>query len=263
MKNLQAYRDQLQQLHQMIDRLEKGDLSIQDLVEMEKLTADLHAKSVILRYKAFEAKVHGEALPIVEETPEEMIHDTPQMEEVEEMEEEVAELDFSMFGTTEETEEEELPAFDLNDDTKEEEDIIEEPTIVPMEDLRPEPVKEVKEEPVKEQPAPEMPKAESKASGTSFWEQVKTDDNSLGSRFAGSKIDTLIGAFGLNEKLRYINDLFDGSSELFSDAIKMLDTQADFDAATARVNQLANDHGWDPEEESVAEFMVYVKRRYA
>lgn len=260
MKNLQAYREQLQELTKMIDRLERGELSIQDLVEMEKLTADLHAKSVILRYKAFEAKVQGEETPIIEAAPEEEVHGTHTPEAPVE---ELPSLDFSMFDSTEEEEEDAMPAFEPVDESEidEEEEAEEVITEEPMLEATPAPA--AAPEPT---PAPEPAPAKSLATevrGTSFWEQVKTDDDSLGSRFAGSKLDTLIGAFGLNEKLRYINDLFDGSSESFSDAIKMLDAQANFDAATVKVNELARTHGWDPEEESVVEFMVYVKRRYA
>ena len=246
MKNLQAYRDQLKELTRMIDRLERGELSIQELLDMEKLTADLHAKSVILRYKAFEVKVHGEEVAIVVEKREEMVITQPAPEEI--VEESPA-IDFSIFDAEDDSVEIENESSIIEEESEieEQEEVI---------------VDEINEEPEKEEPEPVRPAAPP-VSGTSFWEQVKTDDDSLSSRFAGSKLDTLIGAFGLNEKLRYINELFDGSSEMFSDAIKMLDSQADFSAATYKVNELASAHGWDPEEESVAEFMIYVKRRYA
>lgn len=256
MKNLQAYREQLQELNQMIDRLERGELSIHELVEMEKLTAELHAKSVILRYKAFEAKVHGEESPIIEASPEEGVHDAP---EPEAPVEELPPIDFSMFDASEEEEEEDIHSvFEPLAENAAPQPLVEEEMVI--EEKVEEKVVEVQES----VPAPEPAKSiNAPKTGTSFWEQVKTDDDSLSSRFAGSKLDTLIGAFGLNEKLRFINDLFDGSSESFSDAIKMLDGQSNFESATTKVNELADVHGWDPEEESVAEFMVYVKRRYA
>ena len=60
-----------------------------------------------------------------------------------------------------------------------------------------------------------------------------------------------------------INDLFDGSSEMFSEAIKMLDSQTALDVANEKAAQLAVQHSWDPEEEVVVEFMSFVNRRYA
>ena len=62
---------------------------------------------------------------------------------------------------------------------------------------------------------------------------------------------------------RSINDLFDGSSEMFSEAIKMLDSQTALDVANEKAAQLAVQHSWDPEEEVVVEFMSFVNRRYA
>ena len=68
--------------------------------------------------------------------------------------------------------------------------------------------------------------------GTSFLDRFSMEDNSMSSNYQGAKIDTLIGAFGLNQKLLFINELFNGSSELFSDAIKILDAQSNFKEAS-------------------------------
>jgi len=102
----------------------------------------------------------------------------------------------------------------------------------------------------------------SETSGT-FLDQMNIADSSLHTTLNGGKLDSLIGAFGLNEKLRYINDLFDGSSEMFGNAIKVLDSQPDLDAANQKVNEIAEENSWDPEEEAVVEFLSYVNRRYA
>ena len=123
----------------------------------------------------------------------------------------------------------------------------------------PEPLKEgpieVKAEPVAVE--------SSSNSAQSFLDRLKNDDNSVASRFTNSKLDSLIGAFGLNQRLRYINDLFNGSSELFSDAIKALDSQPSLDQANLKAATLAAENEWDPEEEIVIEFMSYLNRRYA
>lgn len=251
MKNLNAYRDQIQELSAMIDKLENGELSLDELLKMEKLTGELHAKSIILRYKAFENHVNGEGEIHLDATPEEDVRDTPAMEAPTEDEEETA-IDFSIFDEEDEPE----PFTDVVRETLsppvqaaiiEEDEPEMEQVVVPSE--KPKPVQTISEQ--------------NAAKGTSFWEQIKTDDDSIGSRFAGSKIETLIGAFGLNEKLRYINELFDGSSDAFSDAIKALDAQANMDAARVKVDDLAMKYAWDPEEESVVEFSTYIKRRYA
>ena len=88
-------------------------------------------------------------------------------------------------------------------------------------------------------------------------------DNSIGSQIGGQKLETLSGAFGINQRLQYINELFDGSGEAFSDAIKALDTQKNLDAASDKVEELAFKNSWNPEEETVLEFLAIIKRRYA
>ena len=254
MKNLNAYRDQIQELSAMIDKLENGELSLDELMQMEKLTGELHTKSIILRYKAFENHVNGEVEIHLDATPEEDVRDTPVMEAPKEDEEETA-IDFSIFDDEDEPE----PFTDVV-----RESVVSTPVQSTVED-EPEDAPEMENVVVpSEKPKPVQTISEQNASkGTSFWEQIKTEDDSIGSRFAGSKIETLIGAFGLNEKLRYINELFDGSSDAFSDAIKALDAQANMDAARVKVDDLALKYAWDPEEESVVEFSAYIKRRYA
>ena len=261
MKNLETYKKQLKEIEALIDKLEKGQLSLDELVSLEKLTGELHAKSIILKYKAFESHVHGETPKVEESQPVEK-------EVVEEKQEEAPALEFAIFDDIADDEpvaEEEPAPFEIKPEVVEPE-----PQIVePIESKTEEPVVEEKPEPIvvhlddPEDSTPIEEKTETPAADLSFWEKINIEDNSLGSQFADAKLDTLVGAFGLNQKLRYINDLFDGSSELFSDAIKILDSQADLDAARAKVGELASEHSWDSEEESVAEFLSFVNRRYA
>jgi hypothetical protein len=77
------------------------------------------------------------------------------------------------------------------------------------------------------------------------------------------KLETLIGSFGLNERLQYINELFDGSSEGFSEAIKAIDHSVDLQQAIDKIAGFATQHQWDLESETVEDFIVKVKRRYA
>lgn len=77
------------------------------------------------------------------------------------------------------------------------------------------------------------------------------------------KLETLIGSFGLNERLQYINELFDGSSEGFSEAIKAIDHSVELHQAINKIAGFAAQHQWDLESETVEDFIVKVKRRYA
>jgi len=76
-------------------------------------------------------------------------------------------------------------------------------------------------------------------------------------------LESLIGAFTLNEKLQFINELFDGSSDEFSSNIKQLDQLASMDAARNMIAELADTFNWDTESEIVEDFMYKICRRYA
>jgi len=76
-------------------------------------------------------------------------------------------------------------------------------------------------------------------------------------------LESLIGAFTLNEKLQFINELFDGSSDDFSSNVKQLDQLASIDAARNMMAELADTFNWDTESEIVEDFIYKICRRYA
>jgi hypothetical protein len=76
-------------------------------------------------------------------------------------------------------------------------------------------------------------------------------------------LDSLIGAFTLNEKLQFINELFEGSSDDFSTNIKQLDQLASMDAARNMLAELAQTFNWDTESEIVEDFIYKICRRHA
>ena len=88
-------------------------------------------------------------------------------------------------------------------------------------------------------------------------------DSNLASQIGVTKIASLIGSFGLNERLQFINELFDGSSENFSNAIKTLDVQASSENARTKVAEFAVSNNWEVESDTVVEFMQKIIRRYA
>ena len=76
-------------------------------------------------------------------------------------------------------------------------------------------------------------------------------------------LDTLVGSFTLNERLQFINELFDGSSDSFSTAVKKLDSQSNLISAREQVAEFATNNSWDLESEIVEDFLVKICRRYA
>lgn len=252
MENIQKYKNQIKEVESLVIKLEKGELNLDELTTLESLTRALHERSIILKYKAFEQKVN----PVVHQ--EAKVEPTPAPIVEVEIEEEVVEeptIDFSMFSVEEEV--------------VEEEPVTEEPIIAEVKEVEIsevvveeiiEPVVEEKVAPIVVELKEEIPAPKS---GGSFLDKMQSADTSLNARFNGSKLDTLVGAFGLNQKLQYINELFDGSSESFSDAIKSLDAKSSMEDAKETVSTLATQYEWDSDDETVVEFMSVLTRRYA
>ena len=257
MKNLQLYKNQIDEVKNLVEKLDQGELTRDELSKLEELTRAIHERSIILKYKAFENNLESTIEDIEEEVsiPEVIVESIDEQDEVEA-------FDWKPTSETVEEKEEDIFSFEpIIDEVKQDDepgdiesilgDVIEEQ----LEEVR------IDEEAILIENSA-IP-VEKNNSNETFMEQMNISDQSLNTLMSGSKIDTLIGAFGLNEKLRFINDLFDGSSEKFSDAIKILDTQSDLEALNSQMNELASTHEWDPEEESVAEFISFVSRRYA
>jgi len=121
----------LEKLNKLVFALENGDLSLEELNELESVTRQLHERSIILRYKAFEKDVLGAAVATeeVNEEPEPIAVEpevTPVIEE-EEKEEEPA-FDFAIFDEAEEVSQEieEEPVQEVEEPEEEEEPVEEE-----------------------------------------------------------------------------------------------------------------------------------------
>lgn len=268
MKKLEGYSSRIKRLSEFVAELESGNLTVEELSEMELITRELHERSIILRYIAFKNQVMPEADEEEDDGP---VLDENGGVEVEVIIEEIEEIETEDSEAENVSEEEPMIDFSIFDD---------EPEVAPEPILEIEPEPEVptpetvavveleavpeslKEGPIEVKAEPVAVESSSN-SAQSFLDRLKNDDNSVASRFTNSKLDSLIGAFGLNQRLRYINDLFNGSSELFSDAIKALDSQPSLDQANLKAATLAAENEWDPEEEIVIEFMSYLNRRYA
>ena len=267
MKKLEGYSSRIKRLSELVAQLENGKLTVEELSEMELVTRELHERSIILRYNAFKNQVMPESDM---EADDGAIFDKSGGVEVEVIIEEIDDDEEEAQASDRQSSDDQTSDIQTHDEEPiidfsifdEEPEVIFEPVIekTPEPDVIPTP-KPV--EPKFETEPIEVIAEPSSMSAQSFLDKLKVEDNSVASRFTHSKLDSLIGAFGLNERLRYINDLFDGSSELFSDAIKALDSQSSLDQANLKAATLATDNNWDPEEEIVIEFMSYLNRRYA
>jgi hypothetical protein len=280
----------LSSIQVLFENIQLGSLTADEMESLVELTRELHERALILRYKSYEEKIFGFEVPQVEVQIEETIGEIEVASDVEEISEEPHILSF------EEVEEEILehekqevvndePVFDFDMFEKAEEEIfapemIIEPTIEieesnifeePMEEeIQSDPevlapiaddTFEVESTPIFSEPEPIVEPAP-EVNTDIFNRYSNTADDSLSSRLMSAKLQTLVGSFGLNDKLQCIRELFAGSSEAFNQAIEQLDNQADFTAAKRVLAQFAQQFSWDLESNLTAEFIQKVERRY-
>ena len=279
----------LSSIQALFENIQSGSLTADEMESLVELTRELHERALILRYKSYEEKIFGIAPTKVEVQIEETFEEIEEATENIEIEEEPHILSF------EEVEEEILehekqevvndePVFDFDMFEKAEEEIfapemIIEPTIEieesnifeePIEEIQSDPevlapivddTFEVESTPIFSEPEPIVEPAP-EVNTDIFNRYSNTADDSLSSRLMSAKLQTLVGSFGLNDKLQCIRELFAGSSEAFNQAIEQLDNQADFTAAKRVLAQFAQQFSWDLESNLTAEFIQKVERRY-
>lgn len=108
-------------------------------------------------------------------------------------------------------------------------------------------------------------------------EPIKPEDNSLHQRLAAQKEDKSLSArlqmipithikegIGINEKFRFINELFAGNLQQYNEATERLNTFSNIDEAFAYLNALGKTHSWDENNsaETIEKLAGIVMRRY-
>lgn len=276
-----------------VEKLESGALSPEDMELLVEDAKELYERMVILRYKIYETNVLGVKEPVISASIRQTEIETPidlfgSIEEPTIAPEPEFEVTFAngeseildQEASTEQWQEEEEEVEELILEKKEveqpilEEDAVEEP-IQAVEDhiledeKEEEPLLEKEEieepiqtfaDPIQETEAPTPWEPQFSADQPIWMAEMEANIRDSRSVFP---LESLIGAFTLNEKLQFINELFEGSSDDFSTNIKQLDQLASMDAARNMLAELAQTFNWDTESEIVEDFIYKICRRHA
>ena len=293
----------LSNLNQKLAQLEAGNLTQDEMELLVEDAKELYERLVILRYKIYETNVLGPrkvetptfAMPTEQESTEETVEapsfDLFEMgteEPIEEISTEIimdfipeaplAAVETDLFvDFPEEEEEEEEPVqiaeeeihspiveenlTEESEEEEEEEEAMESeiPNEAAIEETSPIVEEEVAIEAFESNDVPAA--APQDDSINSAWilqiEQTIRADRSV------FPLETLIGSFSLNEKLQFINELFDGSSDAFSSATKKLDACASMSEARTIMTEYSSNYEWDLDSEIVEDFIFKICRRYA
>ena len=258
-------------LHTGVEKLESGTLSPEDMELLVEDAKELYERLIILRYKIYETNVLGVKEPVISAHLRQTEIETP----------------IDLFGSIEEHSITPEPAFEVTFAKSDDEDLDEEPiheASIPAED----PIHEEEIEEEEQEVEDEIQTNEDQIHEEEIEEEIKQEvedpeaPTAWEPQFSGDQpiwmaemeanirdnksvfpLESLIGAFTLNEKLQFINELFEGSSDDFSSHIKQLDQLASMDAARNMLAELALTFNWDTESEIVEDFIFKICRRHA
>ena len=298
MSKFDTKEDLLATMQLLMDRLTLGTLTMENMEELVATSREFYERTLILRYKSYEQEVYGSDFSTEMTTVKESYQSTLSSIEATESSTEAIEnekstsfdLSFSLFDQLEQEEDllqeivTENEAFIASNETHHEpytmveshttDKFVSETSDVIIEESAPETIisKEIIGEEIQSHTNEVENLTQSDVQITTpvttstqskdVFDKMIERDNSLGSQIMGTRLDTLNGAFGLNEKLQLISELFNGSSELFYQSIQIFDALPDFGQAKVVLSNYSNEFSWDMESGLVIEFVQKIARRY-
>jgi hypothetical protein len=260
-----------------LKKISKGNITRIELEEILASSRELYERLLIVRYKVYENSIladkESEELEVV-------YKETEVKKEEETIPDENKDIELIFEEETNDIAEDSIIRFDLFA-TPEIESEVEEDEVLPEvekeieqsieEDILP----EIKEEELVEENLYSEEEIENTANdntetskeiaedSSSLFPKILKIEKSIAQNYQVMILETLIGSFTLNERLQFINELFDGSSDLFSSAIKRLDSLDNRDSARSVIAQYAAENNWDLDGEVVEDFMLKICSRYA
>jgi|GEM_PF-2490824 len=124
-------------------------------------------------------------------------------------------------------------------------------------------VESIIEEEMTEEEVPEVETPNtSSAPDPVFFTNYKPIADNPSAKMLVPKIERLSSAFGLNEKLMFIRELFNGSSDAFNQAVSVVDELNSFEEAKLVLNDIALSNDWNLEQQATLDFVNKIERRF-
>jgi len=243
----------LKRIQEIYTKLENNSLESSEIDELVDLSNNLYERALVLRYKVAEQRIFGENIAQTTNTD-----STDDLSEVNILESQISEaIDFSIFENQEEKIlESEAEKNELESAT---ESIETELNFTGSSEIEVEEVPEMDIEMKEEKEVVPSQNSNNSTEWDSYFSKVLAD-HSTGIQ---KPLMSLAGSFGLNERILYINELFNGEAEKFSDAILSLDKIQDWNSCKNSLGNLANEENWEKEIDTVGEFVLHVYRKHA
>lgn len=87
-------------------------------------------------------------------------------------------------------------------------------------------------------------------------------DHTLADKINLTSISDIKNVIGINEKFQFINELFEGSGQLYNDAISLLNNCIGIEAARELYADFQTRNNWDPKSKTCQKLKEYIERRY-
>jgi len=261
-----------------LKKISKGNITLIELEETVASSRELYERLLIVRYKVYENSIlsyeESEELEVV-------YKETEVKKEEETIPEENKEIEIIFEEETNDIAEDSIIRFDLFATPEVEEEVLPsteaEEAILPNENTQTfNLIKEdFQEEALEKEIIAALKEIENTANDSAETSKEIAEDasdlfpklmkieKSIAQNYQVMTLETLIGSFTLNERLQFINELFDGSSDLFSSSIKRLDALDNRDSARSVIAEYAAENNWDLDGEVVEDFMLKICSRYA
>jgi hypothetical protein len=288
MSNFETKEELLKSIENYLINIDEGILTLKDLEHLVDKTKELYERAIILRFKAFEQKVFGNDITteVTEEkiTPLETEHQETAIEETT-SEKETGNIltentnpepvfDFSIFENEDEKPIDEVESQinesnnsiidEKNDDlidSVDNEEVVE--GLNSENENSDQQTLEEKKESHESQHIESEHIDKSNQEIEDLLKNILVKDDSLASKLMFSKLDTLIGSFGFNERFQTVQELFNGSNEDFNQALTVLDQFQNFDEAKKQLLFYIKLKNWNLEQQICVDFIQKVQRRYS
>lgn len=138
----------------------------------------------------------------------------------------------------------------------------EEATATPVPAVKSAPTAAVTEDVEEAEPSEEEAPTESALEEAPAQQEIfapAAEKKSLNDRLAGNVLK-----FGLNDRIGFVNDLFDGSQEDFDRTVSQLNTLSSLSEAMEFIEtDISGEYGWDQKEKTVARFIAAVEQKFS
>ena len=256
MKKFKSYRELISTIHDLSQKLDDGTILENEIKECSDLVKQLYDRLIILQYKTEEEKVFSKKNTQPTKTE--------KSESKKKEDSYTIQFDFDPIEASNETKNE-APLTNDQDSVENQTEIATEVSTSSKDDNnQPNQIEDsIPRKNVEDGEEDETPDNQSTEKYyelfVSWQKEAKNDP------LSNTKIDSITGSLGLNDKIRVINDLFHADKSLFQSAIEQIESVESGDEARKILSEIAVKNNWEKVDDFdlIEEFARLVNRKFA